>query len=327
MSSKNFQEIIYSLKKEKLKPFQEYSRLILIFILVLIFFASIIIFSKVFQEKKLSVTFFDVWQGDSILIKTPDRQKILIDAGPSDKVVQKLEKEISVFNRKLDIALMTHGDSDHITGFIYLFPKYEIKNILLNGDKNKDSTIFIINEDKIEKEVKIENAKTYTAGCGDILTFGEGKEEVKMYILNPIKDSLIMNDSNDNSIVSFLVYKDYSFLFLGDASQEIENKIFLNVENCFAENISEELKKELKDLTVLKVSHHGSKTGTSPNFLKQIKPEYSIISVGEKNRFSHPAKEVLEILEKYSKNILSTTKDGDITFKTNGKDLEIIKTK
>lgn len=136
-----------------------------------------------------------------------------------------------------------------------------------------------------------------------------------------------MNDTNDNSIVVLLVYRDYSFLFLGDASQEVENKIFLNIENCFSKTISEPLKEKLKNLTVLKVSHHGSNTGTSVNFLKQIKPEYAVISAGKDNRFGHPTKEVLETLEKYSKNILNTANSGDITFKTNGKDLEIIQTK
>lgn len=327
MSQKSFQEIFYKFKKDEKNFSPNYLQVSLVFLFVIIFIASIFIFKSIFTEKELVVSFFDIGQGDSILIQTPDKQKILIDAGAGDRVVGKLEKSLSIFDRSLDLVMMTHGDSDHITGFIYIFPKYEVKNILLNGDKNKDSTIFLINEDKIEREVNFGKAKTYTANCGDILSFGEGEEAVKMYILNPIKNGLIMNDTNDNSIVSFLIYKNYSFLFLGDASQEIENKIFLNIENCFSKDVSETLKEKLKDLTVLKVSHHGSNTGTSLNFLKQIKPEYSIISAGKNNQFNHPTKEVLEILEKYSKNILNTINDGDITFKTNGKDLEIMKTK
>lgn len=307
--------------------FKNYRQIIFILFFVVLFLITIIVFNKIFAEKELKISFLDVGQGDSILIQTPDRQKILIDAGPNDRVVGKLEKHLSVFNRSLDLVLMSHGDSDHITGFLYLFPKYNIKNILLNGDQNKESSIYLISQEEIKQEIEIDEAKTYIANCGDILSFGEGEEMIKMYILNPIKNGFIMNDTNDNSIVVLLVYRDYSFLFLGDASQEVENKIFLNIENCFSKTISEPLKEKLKNLTVLKVSHHGSNTGTSVNFLKQIKPEYAVISAGKDNRFGHPTKEVLETLEKYSKNILNTANSGDITFKTNGKDLEIIQTK
>lgn len=327
MSDKNFQEIFYGLREKREKVFSNYLYLFFILLFIIIFILSVFIFSNIFREKKLKVYFFDIGQGDSILIQTPDRQKILIDAGANDRVVSKLEKALFIFDRKIDLVLMTHGDSDHIVGFISIFPKYEVKNILLNGDKDKDSTVFMINEDKIEREVYTGKAKTYTANCGDILSFGEGENKVNIYILNPIKDGLIMNDTNDNSIIAFLIYKEYSFLFLGDASQDIENKIFLNIENCFSKEIGENLKEKLENLTVLKVSHHGSNTGTSPNFLKQIKPEYSIISVGENNRFNHPSKDSLETLEKYSKNILNTIESGDIVFETNGKDISIIQSK
>lgn len=327
MSNKIFSEIIYSIKNKNRKIFSYYFYLILISFFLILFFITLLLFTKVYSSRELKVIFLDVGQGDSILIQTPDGQKILIDAGPDDKVIRKIESYLSIFNKEIDLVIMSHGDSDHITGFLYLFPKYEIKNILLNGDQNKESSIYLISQEEIKQEIEIDEAKTYIANCGDILSFGKGEDLVEMYILNPIKGGLIINDNNENSVVLLLVYKDYSFLFLGDASQEVENKIFLNIENCFSKTISEPLKEKLKNLTVLKVSHHGSNTGTSVNFLKQIKPEYAVISAGKDNRFGHPTKEVLETLEKYSKNILNTANSGDITFKTNGKDLEIIQTK
>lgn len=242
-------------------------------------------------------------------------------------MVRKLENHLSVFNKEIDLVIMSHGDSDHITGFLYLFPKYDVKNILVNGDQNKESSVYLINQEKIEQEIETGEAKTYIANCGDILSFGKGEDLIEMYVLNPVKGGLIINDSNENSIVLLLVYKDYSFLFLGDAGQETENKLFLNIENCFEKSVSLSLKEKLQDLTVLKVSHHGSNTGSSVSFLKLIKPEYAIISAGKDNRFNHPHKDVVEILEKYSKNLLDTANAGDIVFRTDGKNLEIIKAK
>lgn len=327
MSNKIFSEIIYSIKNKNRKIFSDYFLIILISFFFILFFVTLLLFIKVSSSGELEVIFLDVGQGDSILIQTPDRQKILIDAGPDDKVVRKLENHLSVFNKEIDLVIMSHGDSDHITGFLYLFPKYDVKNILVNGDQNKESSVYLINQEKIEQEIETGEAKTYIANCGDILSFGKGEDLIEMYVLNPVKGGLIINDSNENSIVLLLVYKDYSFLFLGDAGQETENKLFLNIENCFEKSVSLSLKEKLQDLTVLKVSHHGSNTGSSVSFLKLIKPEYAIISAGKDNRFNHPHKEVVEILEKYSKNILDTANAGDIVFRTDGKNLEIIKAK
>ena len=327
MSNKIFSEIIYSIKNKNRKIFSDYFYLILISFFLILFFITLLLFTKVYSSRELKVIFLDVGQGDSILIQTPDGQKILIDAGPDDKVIRKIESYLSIFNKEIDLVIMSHGDSDHITGFLYLFPKYNVKNILVNGDQNKESSIYLINQEKIEQEIEFDESKTYIANCGDILSFGKDENLIEMYILNPVKGGLIINDSNENSVVSLLVYKDYSFLFLGDASQEIENKLFLNIENCFEKSVSLSLKEKLQDLTVLKVSHHGSNTGSSASFLKLIKPEYAVISAGKDNRFNHPHKEVVEILEKYSKNILNTVNTGDIIFQTDGKNLEIIKAK
>lgn len=301
--------------------FKIYGRLIILFLVLILFLLSIYFYQNLLGEKKLIVRFLDIGQGDSILIQTPNRENILIDAGPSDKVVNKLEKYLSIFDKDIDITIFTHPDADHITGFYYVLQKYNVKRIIQNGDNNKESEVYKEVGNKIEKEIEKVGAEKITANCGDKITFKNNKEiSLIIYIIHPIKNELIINESNENSIVALLVYGNYSFLFTGDVGKDVENKLFFNIQKCFNESDVKIIENTLKNLTVLKVSHHGSNTGSSEEFLKKIKPEYSIISAGKNNRYNHPTKEVITTLEKYSKNILNTIENGDILFKTNGKD-------
>ena len=125
----------------------------------------------------------------------------------------------------------------------------------------------------------------------------------KLYFLQ----TKVYDNENDNSNVIYTELDGYKFMFMGDASSTTENEI-MNKYN-------------LPDIDVLKVGHHGSMTSSSKNFINEIKPKYSVISVGKNNRYGHPNKEVLENL-KYSK-IYRTDEDGSIMFKIKNNKLKI----
>ena len=125
----------------------------------------------------------------------------------------------------------------------------------------------------------------------------------KLYFLNTKK----YNNENDNSNVTYTELYGYKFMFMGDAGVEKE-KAILNKYN-------------LSNIDVLKVGHHGSKTSSSIEFIDEINPKYSIISVGKNNRYGHPNKEVLNTL-KYSK-IYKTDQVGSIMFKIKNNKLKI----
>ena len=125
----------------------------------------------------------------------------------------------------------------------------------------------------------------------------------KLYFLQ----TKVYDNENDNSNVIYTELDGYKFMFMGDASSTTENEI-MNKYN-------------LPDIDVLKVGHHGSRTSSSKNFINEIKPKYSVISVGKNNRYGHPNKEVLENL-KYSK-IYRTDEDGSIMFKIKNNKLKI----
>ena len=108
-------------------------------------------------------------------------------------------------------------------------------------------------------------------------------------------------NENDNSNVNYIEISDYKFLFMGDASVTTEKEILD--------------KYNLPNIDVLKVSHHGSKTSSGKNFIDEISPKYSIISVGKNNRYGHPNNNVLNNLE--GSKIYRTDLDGSIEIKFN----------
>jgi len=125
----------------------------------------------------------------------------------------------------------------------------------------------------------------------------------KLYFLNN-KD---YGDENDNSSVIYTELNNYKFLFMGDVGVEVE------------EDLIE--KYNLKDIDVLKVGHHGSKTSSSKEFIDEVEPKYSIISVGKNNRYGHPNDSVLNSLA--NSKIYRTDQDGSIIFKIKNNKLTV----
>ena len=126
-------------------------------------------------------------------------------------------------------------------------------------------------------------------------------DDDKLYFLNN-KD---YENENDNSSVIYTELNNHKFLFMRDVGVE-EDLI---------------KKYNLKDIDVLKVGHHGSKTSSSEEFINEVNPKYSIISVGKNNRYGHPTDSVLEILE--DSKIYRTDKDGSIVLKIKNSKLQI----
>ena len=125
----------------------------------------------------------------------------------------------------------------------------------------------------------------------------------KLYFLN----NKNYGNENDNSGVIYTELNNYKFLFMGDAGVEVE------------EDLIE--KYNLNNIDVLKVGHHGSRTSSGKNFIDEVNPKYSIISVGKNNRYGHPNKEVLNNLE--NSKIYRTDQDGSIMLKIRNNKLRI----
>ena len=216
---------------------------------------------------------------------------------------QKRKKEYSLGNNaiipflksfgisKLDYLLITHGDFDHMGEAINLVENFKVEKVIFNcGGFNE-----------LEQELikLLDKKKIPYYSCIKELNISDNK----LYFLN----NKNYGNENDNSNVIYTQLNNYKFLFMGDAGVEVE------------EDLIE--KYNLKDIDVLKVGHHGSKTSSSKSFIDEVNPKYSIISVGKNNRYGHPNYNVLDNLE--NSKIYRTDQDGSIMFKLKNDKLKI----
>ena len=253
---------------------------------------------KVYMNPNMIVTYIDVRQGDSTLIQLPyNRGVILIDTGGVKNYIDNTvnervgEKIVSYLNslgiNKIDYLILSHGDFDHIGNFYIIQNKINIKNVVFNCAEFND----------LEKDI-IKNINSYCSCIDGIKLNG--------YVFSFLNTKKF-NNENDNSSVIYFNYFNYKFLFMGDAGVEKEKDILD--------------KYNLSNVDVLKIGHHGSKTSSSKEFINEINPNYSIISVGKNNRYGHPNKEVLNNLS--NSKIYRTDQDGSIMFKIKNNKLKI----
>ena len=176
--------------------------------------------------------------------------------------------------------ISSHGDYDHIGNATYLVDNFKIKNVYFNYD----------DYDELEESLKLKLEQKK-------INYYKGLKSLKtLYYTFDFLNSDIYDNENDNSLVTYFKYLDYTFLYMGDASSTRETNIIK--------------KYNLEKITILKVGHHGSKTSSSKEFINEINPKYSIISVGKNNRYGHPNKETLSVLS--SSNVYRTDLMGTI---------------
>ena len=174
---------------------------------------------------------------------------------------------------------------------INLVDNFKVDNVIFNCGEYQDL------EKELIKVLDKKNIKYNT--CINSIDVNNNK----IYFLSTRE----YDNENDNSNVIYFNYNNYKFLFMGDAGVEVE------------EDLIE--KYNLQDIDVLKVGHHGSKTSSSKEFINEINPKYSIISVGKNNRYGHPNDSVLDNLE--NSKIYRTDEDGSIMFKIKNEQLKI----
>lgn len=240
------------------------------------------------------VSILDVGQGDSSLIRLKNKN-ILIDTGGN--INYDISKNIlipyfkSVGIKKIDYLVLTHGDYDHMGEAINLVENFKVDKVIFNcGSYNdlENELIEVLDKKKIKyysciKELNIDNNK---------LHFLQTKE---------------YDNENENSNVIYTELNGYKFMFMGDAGVGKEKDILEKY------NVSK--------IDVLKIGHHGSKTSSDKNFIDEMNPKYSVISVGKNNRYGHPNKEVLNNLD--NSKIYRTDQDGSIMFKIKNNKLKI----
>ena len=244
--------------------------------------------NKEFDTSKDFVKFMDVGQADCALIYS-NGYCALIDVGLPN-TANDLSAQFSDYNiSELDVVVISHLHADHVGGLPKIAENFEIENLIMPSLLESS-----ISSAKNGRDIAISGgAKYYDAKQG--MNFEIGEFEITV-----LSDYIDKSNENNRSLFIIAEIGDMKFLFTGDAETKME-KLLLD------ENLN-------LDCDVLKVSHHGSDTSSSNEFLNAITPEYAVISVGEDNIYDHPHNSTLSLLESKGAEIYRTDQNGDITF-------------
>lgn len=240
----------------------------------------------------VTVSYIDVGQGDSELVRSPSGNDMLIDAGPttaSSAVVSYLQQEgIS----RVDIVVVTHPHEDHyggMTAVLNTFPVGEFLNCGYPANASGYQAVLAL--------AAKDGAPPQAVKAGDTISFDP---TVSVQVLSP--STLTGSDLNQDSVVLKMTYGNVIWLFTGDGGEPVENQ--------YAHAAGH--------IDILKAAHHGSCTSSYASFLLTVHPEVSVISVGANNPYGHPCAATISRLQQFGSKVYRTNLDGTITITSDG---------
>lgn len=261
--------------------------------LVLFFLLSLIIiiiyFFQTILDDRTKIVFCNVGQGDAAYLRINNKIDVLIDAGPNKSVLLCLGKYMPFWDRKIELAFLSHPNIDHYGGYLYIADRYIIDKFITVKSPFTSDTY-----KKLLKKISIKQIPLLFLTSGNRFVAGNG-------IFKAYWPSKGFNSSNDNDFSNVLLYEEnfYRLLFTGDASPFVLSRL---------SNSS------LNNVNILKIPHHGSKNGLIKKFLDLADPSVAVISVGKNNSYGHPNNHTLDMLKAKNIKILRTDEDGDIVF-------------
>ncbi len=212
----------------------------------------------------------DVGQGDGILIRTPNQQWVLIDAGPDRRLADSLGPQFGV--TRLALVIVSHRHSDHFAGIERVLRSLPVDRFVGNLADCPNRTT----DDAIRAALNDRHIPAQSLGADTLLVDG-----VRFIVLppDPIDDACPV-DENNNSLLVRMEYGGFSILFAGDADAEERDWLVAH-------------ERDLLDVSVLKAAHHGANNGTSADWLAAVTPQAVVISAGVVEGYQHPMPEAV----------------------------------
>ena len=281
-----------------------YTSLLLIVLGILVIWQSL-------KFSKTKLIFCDVGQGDAILLSLGTKQ-VLVDGGQGSRVLECLGDRLPFWDRTVEMVVLTHPQRDHMEGLIAVLERYGVERIITTGVK-ADTDVFRA----WEAAVKSEGAVVHTTNLGEKFVIDRGRA-LTMTVLWPAKAAIGQwkinppKDLNESSIVMRLDFADPSTHSV--RSGQLCAYLTGDIPREILEGLID------RQCEILKIAHHGSRTGTSLEILEKAKPKIAVIQSG-KNSYGHPHKEVLDLLESHGVKILRNDLIGMVEIVDNGRSL------
>lgn len=271
---------------------------------IIIILASTMLAYYLFLSKRgLEVDFLDVGQGDAILIKTSAGQNILIDGGRDKAALRRLAENLPWFDQQLDLVILTHPDDDHSGGLAAVAGRFKVKKLVYTAlaDESPGYTALLA-------EIKKQEIPAVIIDRPQIINFDPS---TRLEILSPTESfaGQAPQNINNSSIVSRLIYGQTALLLTGDIEAGEEEQLLADKAPVAAQAI--------------KISHHGSDSGSSETLLSAVAPKIAIISVGADNTFGHPSHRILKRLERIGATVYRTDQQGTVKLFSDGKNIRV----
>jgi competence protein ComEC len=248
----------------------------------------------------LIIDFLDIGQGDSILIRSPEGKTALVDAGPSKDGATRLLKQKGI--SAIDIVIVSHHHSDHYGGMDQVIRDFKPRYFMATGSSHTTKGYLrLLQTVKSEGITAVEptsKPRKIELGSVTLTVFPQPRYDHE--------------EENNNSIGIRLDYGDFSALLTGDSETE-ERDWWIGHNPTL-----------IRECTVLKLAHHGSRNGTDQGWLDLVQPEIAVASLGAGNDYGHPHSETISLLRRNNIPFLRTDLRGTITIVSNGKTWNLI---
>lgn len=268
---------------------------IILGIFAIIFLGAGFLMLREESSDQLTLAFLDVGQGDAVLISKPRQYDLLIDGGPDPIVLSRLSDILPWYDREIDVIFLTHNHADHYQGLLAVLDKYRVGELIVSA-LAEPLPVELLDSLKRHK-------LSYTKmPAGTQLQLDQ---TTKLKALWPVAETPIA-DMNDRSLVLELVSGERKVWLAGDAGVAVEEALLKN-------NLVE-------DVDIFKLSHHGSDTANSEEFLELLRPEWVVAQAGTGNSFGHPNRRIIKRAERVGAQILRNDERGTVVFQTDGRE-------
>ena len=260
------------------------------------------------RHRALTVTCFDVGQGDAILVAFPNGKHWLIDAGgnpagdteagidPGHRNVLPVLRAKAI--QSLDVVVMTHPDEDHVQGMLAVARHIPVGRVYWNGFEGSRT------EQRVRAKFAQKGTTVEAVSVGSRTLVGDVEVAVMSPPLSPIMGT--RSPENENSVILLITYRGKTILLTGDVEEAGEGELLRSVQA------------EIKDISLLKVAHHGSDSSSTPDFVRRTHPGVAFISCGKRNRYGHPSLHVIRRFEVAGTHVYRTDQCGMLEWKSDG---------